>query len=112
MATDQADRYAVASGDDNPIHVDADTARRAGLPGVILHGLCTMAFAQRDLIDRLADGDPARLKRLAVRWASPVFPGETLTLQGWGTAGEVRFATMNAAGKPVVVNGRATIGEG
>jgi NAD(P)-dependent dehydrogenase (short-subunit alcohol dehydrogenase family)/acyl dehydratase/putative sterol carrier protein len=111
VAMDQADRYAVASGDDNPIHIDPDTAQRAGLPGVILHGLCTMAFAQRDLIDRLAGGDPGRLKRLAVRWASPVFPGETLTLQAWGTAGEVRFATVNAAGKPVVVNGRATLAE-
>ncbi|TNE84884.1 MAG: SDR family NAD(P)-dependent oxidoreductase [Deltaproteobacteria bacterium] len=111
VAKDQADRYAVASGDDNPIHVDEETARRAGLPGVILHGLCTMAFAQRDLIDRLAGGDPARLKRLAVRWASPVFPGETLTLHGWGSTGEVTFATVNAAGKPVVVNGRATVAE-
>ena len=54
VAEDQADRYAPASGDLNPIHIDADVARKAGLPGVILHGLCTMAFAQRDIIDRLA----------------------------------------------------------
>lgn len=111
VALDQADRYAVASGDDNPIHVDDAVAKRAGLPGVILHGLCSMAFAQRDLIDRLADGDPSRLKRLAVRWASPVFPGDTLTLVGWGSGGDVTFATVNGAGKPVVVNGRATIAE-
>ncbi|MCO4745761.1 MAG: SDR family NAD(P)-dependent oxidoreductase [Proteobacteria bacterium] len=109
VTADQADRYAVASGDDNPIHVDDATAKSAGLPGVILHGLCSMAFAQRDIIDRLADGDPARLKRLAVRWASPVFPGETLMLKAWGTSGEIQFMTENDSGKPVVVNGRATV---
>jgi len=109
VTADQATRYAEASGDDNPIHVDPDTARAAGLPGVILHGLCTMAFAQRDLVDRLAGGDPRRLKRLAVRFAKPVFPGQTLTLKVWGDGGEVSFLTENPEGQVVIANGRAVI---
>ena len=77
---DQADRYAAASLDDNPIHVNDAVARKAGLPGVILHGLCTMAFASRAVVDGLADGDPGRLKRLSVRFTKPVLPGQTLTV--------------------------------
>lgn len=108
--TDQADRYAAASGDDNPIHVSDSTAKSAGLPGVILHGLCTMALAQRDIIDELADRDPTRLKRLGVRFAKPVFPGETLTLKIWRDGDAVQFITENAGGAVVIANGHAEIG--
>ena len=75
---DQAGRYAVASGDDNPIHVDDEAARAAGLPGAILHGLCTMAFCGRAVVTAAAGGDPGRLRRLALRFAKPVFPGGDL----------------------------------
>ena len=85
---DQALRYAEASGDHNPIHVDEATAKSAGLPGCILHGLCTMALAQRDVVNQLAAGDPERLKFLSVRWAKPVFPGETLRLKVWERGSE------------------------
>jgi NAD(P)-dependent dehydrogenase (short-subunit alcohol dehydrogenase family)/acyl dehydratase/putative sterol carrier protein len=112
VTADQADRYAVASGDDNPIHVNPETAKAAGLPGVILHGLCTMAFAQRDLIRDVAGGDPTRLRRLAVRFARPVFPGSTLTLKAWrGEDGQVAFVTENADGQLVIANGRAVVAE-
>jgi len=56
----------------NPIHTDARTAARAGLPGIILHGTATLAWAVTGLIDRLADGDPGGVSRLACRFASPV----------------------------------------
>lgn len=112
VAADQATRYALASGDDNPIHTDPEVAKRAGLPGVILHGLCTMAFASRDLIARRAAGDPARLRRLAVRWARPVLPPDTLSLRVWeGADGEVSFDQLDGQGRPVVVNGRAWFAE-
>jgi NAD(P)-dependent dehydrogenase (short-subunit alcohol dehydrogenase family)/acyl dehydratase/putative sterol carrier protein len=108
IAADQASRYADASGDRNPIHLDPTTARAAGLPGVILHGLCTMAFAQRDLVAQFGAGDPARLSFLGVRFARPVFPGETLTLQAWDQgAGRVAFQTVNNDGKLVISHGRA-----
>ena len=107
---DQALRYAEASGDRNPIHIDEETAKSAGLPGCILHGLCTMAFAQRDLIRAYCADDPARLQRISVRWAKPVFPGERLTLKVWEQEeGRVSFVTENEAGQVVMSNGLAEI---
>jgi acyl dehydratase len=82
VAPDQSRRYALASLDDNPIHVDDATARAAGLPGVVLQGLCTMAFCQRALVNGVAGGDPARLRQLKVRFSKPVFGGDQLTVQG------------------------------
>ncbi len=76
---DQAQRYAQASGDHNPIHTDETTARLAGLPGPILHGLCSMAFISSLFLNELCHGDPNRLKRLKTRFAKPAFPGETLS---------------------------------
>ena len=72
---DQTFRYRDASGDEMPIHLDDAVAKSVGLPGIIAHGLCTMAMCSQAVIATTADGDPARLKRLAVRFASNVFPG-------------------------------------
>jgi NAD(P)-dependent dehydrogenase (short-subunit alcohol dehydrogenase family)/acyl dehydratase/putative sterol carrier protein len=102
---DQSYRYAKASLDDNPIHVDPKTAKAAGLPSVILHGLCTMAMSGKSVIDTLADGDPRRLKRLGVRFASPVFNAEDLTTQGWKTDKGSKFIVLNKRGKAVITNG-------
>jgi acyl dehydratase len=109
VAPDQAVRYAEASGDRNPIHLDEAVARKAGLPGCILHGLCTMAFAQRDLVRVACDGDPARLASISVRWVKPVLIGETLRLSAWGAGGTWQFVTRNAKAEPVVANGRAEV---
>ncbi len=109
VTPDQATRYAHVSDDHNPIHIDGDMARAAGLPGVILHGLCTMAFAQRDLVHHYG-GDPTRLKRISVRFARPVFPGDTLTFQAWDRDGHVEFGTLDGKGQAVIANGRATFG--
>jgi (3R)-3-hydroxyacyl-CoA dehydrogenase / 3a,7a,12a-trihydroxy-5b-cholest-24-enoyl-CoA hydratase / enoyl-CoA hydratase 2 len=80
---DQSRLYARASLDDNPIHVDDNVARAAGLKGVILQGLCTMAFCQRAIVNRAADGDPRRLRRLKVRFTKPVYPGSRITVEGY-----------------------------
>jgi len=80
---DQTYRYAEASGDRNPIHVDAGIAKMAGLPGIIVHGLCTMAFTSKVAIEKLCSGDPTRLKRLRVRFSRPVLPGQTITTKIW-----------------------------
>jgi NAD(P)-dependent dehydrogenase (short-subunit alcohol dehydrogenase family)/acyl dehydratase len=109
VSLDQATRYAAASGDDNAIHLDPEVARRGGLPGVILHGLCTMAFAQRDLVASLCEGDPTRLARLAVRFARPVFPGQALLLEVWRRPGGAEFVTRNGEGQTVIAQGRAEI---
>lgn len=109
VTPDQAVRYAAASGDLNPIHTDEAVAVRAGLPRTILHGLCTLALAARDLTDHYADADPARLASLSVRWSRPVFPGDQLTLEAWERShAEVEFRTLGADGRPVLVDGRAS----
>lgn len=72
---DQTFRYRDASGDTMPIHVDDEFAKSVGLPGIIAHGLCTMAMCSQSVITTVAAGDPTRLRRLAVRFAANVFPG-------------------------------------
>ena len=110
---DQALRYAEASGDQNPIHVDDAAAKAVGLPGVILHGMCTMALCSRAIVDELAGGDPGRLRRLAVRFYRPVFPGNDLvtTLFDAGAADGRQVVAFEAssAGKVVVRDGRAEL---
>ena len=72
-------RYAEASGDPNPIHFDEDFAKSVGLPGVILHGLWSMAQVAR-AHSALADGDPRALKRLAVQFRGMGFPEQEIVV--------------------------------
>lgn len=65
-------RYAGASGDFNPIHVDPELARSVGLPGAILHGLWTMAQVARAQTE--AAGGPDRLRRLSVQFRGMGIP--------------------------------------
>jgi acyl dehydratase len=74
-------RYKDASGDPNPIHVDEDFAKSVGLPGVILHGLYTMAQVAR-ANTAAAGGDPRNLKRLAVQFRGMGFPEQEITVSG------------------------------
>ncbi len=111
---DQTYRYAEASGDRNPIHVDENVAKMAGLPGIIVHGLCTMAFTSKVAIDKLCNGDPARLKRLRVRFSRPVLPGQTITTKIWHDADKsgrkvFAFETFNPNNQPVIKAGLAEI---
>ena len=111
---DQTVRYAEASGDRNPIHLDPKIAAMAGLPSIIVHGLCTMAFAARALLDGLCASDPTRLRRLVAHFARPVFPGDTITTAAWpGDEADglhcYRYVTRNPAGKAVIRDGIALI---
>jgi acyl dehydratase len=72
--------YAGSSGDFNPIHIDPEFGKMAGLGGNILQGLCTMAFCAKAMTD-LA-GDPGRLKKLKVRFAKPVYPMDKVEVKG------------------------------
>ena len=80
---DQTFRYSPASGDPMPIHLDDEIAKMSGLPGIINHGLCTMAFTSWAALESFAGGDVTRLKRLAVRFAKPVLPGQDITTRFW-----------------------------
>jgi acyl dehydratase len=73
-------RYAGASGDFNPIHIDEEFARSVGLPGRILHGLWTMAQVARAHTD--AAGGPERLKRLSVQFRGMGRMGEEIVVSG------------------------------
>ena len=111
---DQTFRYAAASGDHNPIHVDETVAKMAGLRGIIVHGLCTMAFTSKVMIDKLCGGDPTRLKRLRVRFVRPVFPGQTITTKVWQESeGNGRrlyaYETCNPEGRAVIRGGIAEV---
>lgn len=77
--------------DRNPLHSDPDTARAAGFERPILHGLCTYGLAGRAILATWCDHDPARLKRLYVRFCAPVYPGETLRFEMYRTAQGVQF---------------------
>ena len=107
---DQSYRYAKASGDYGTYHVDAAAAREAGFPGVIVHGLCTMAFAARSVVDVCCGGDSTRLRRLGVRFTSPLLPDQDITTRvyhaenGGGTRGYA-FEVDDAAGGAVIRRG-------
>jgi len=71
-------RYAGASGDFNPIHIDEELARSVGLPGRILHGLWTMAQVAR--AQTQAAGGPERLKRLSVQFRGMGVPEQEVVV--------------------------------
>jgi acyl dehydratase len=105
VAEDQTVRYAAASGDDFAIHLDDEFARQVGLPGRIVHGLCTMAFAARAVLEAAGVDDPHAVRRLAVRFSAPLFPGETVTTRVWRANGGYGFESSNAEGTPVIKDG-------
>ena len=74
-------RYAGASGDFNPIHIDVDFAKQVGLPSNILHGLYTMAQVARAAVDA-AGGDPRSLKRLSVQFRGMGMPEQEIVVTG------------------------------
>lgn len=82
IATNQALLYRL-SGDNNPLHADPAAAAQAGFPRPILHGLCTFGFVGRVVLRHLCGSDPGKFGRLALRFAQPVFPGETLITEIW-----------------------------
>ncbi|MFT6289426.1 MAG: acyl dehydratase [Ilumatobacter sp.] len=96
---DQAFVYRL-SGDRNPLHTDPAFAARGGFDTPILHGLCTYGFTGRALLHSICGSDPSRFTHVEGRFASPVFPGESLTVRMWSseTAGETVFTTCAGSG--------------
>ena len=101
VAADLPKRYSGPSGDNNPIHMDEALARSVGFKGVILQGLCSMALAARSL--------PKDLERLEVRFAKPVYPGDTLETTVWKKGTSLEFEAQTQAGDVVLSNGRASV---
>ena len=104
-------RYAGASGDFNPIHIDDDFAREVGLPGKILHGLWTMAQVARAHTE--AAGGPQTLRRLSVTFRGMGVPEREITVTGKVARVEDGVAIVHAAaeqdGRAIIRNAEAEL---
>ncbi len=112
---DQPVRYAEASGDHNRIHLDDDFARSVGLPGIIVHGMCTLAFAARAVREAMGETSAGVIAQLGARFTAPLLPGDTLTTNvarlspGSGGRRAVRFSCVNGGGLGVLGAGYAEL---
>lgn len=79
---DQALFYRL-NGDLFALHADPEMARKSGFPRPILHGMCVAGIATQALMKVLAHDDPSRLRSIEMRFASPVYPGETIRVEAW-----------------------------
>lgn len=79
------------NGDVNPLHADPQVATRAGYRQPILHGLATMGVASRALLEGVCGQDPSRLREMQVRFSQPVYPGETIQTEIFGSGETLRF---------------------
>lgn len=109
---DQTFRYAEPAGDPMPIHLEDEFAKAMGLPGIIMHGLCTNAMLSHVLTTHAAGGDSTRLKRLAVRFSKPGIPGDVMTTSIWRAAdvegrSSYSFESINSAGEFLIRDGLA-----
>ena len=106
-------RYAGASGDFNPIHIDEEFAKQVGLPGRILHGLYSMAQVARAQTE--AGGGPDKLKRLSVQFRGMGLPEQEIVVTG--TVREVRDGVAvvdteaEQAGNKIIRNAEAEIAQ-
>ena len=103
---EQISAYAEASGDHNPIHLDDDFARSVGLPGVIAHGMLQMGLLATVAAE--AAGGPDRLRRLSVRFAGMVEPGDTVTFAAKpARPGKLELSATNQRGEAVLTKAAA-----
>lgn len=106
-------RYAGASGDFNPIHVDEEFAKAVGLPGRILHGLWTMAQVARAVSAVGDPDDPGRLRRLSVQFRGMGLPEQEITVNGVVEAVDDGVATVRAdaeqAGNRIIRSAEAEV---
>jgi acyl dehydratase len=99
---DQAFVYRL-NGDRNPLHTDPSFAAMGGFDRPILHGLCSYGFTGRALLQTFCGNDSSRFQHIEARFASPVMPGEALTISMWDLgSGEALFQT--AVGDRVVID--------
>ena len=112
LTHDQTFRYAGASTDNVAHSLDDEAARAEGFPGKILQGLCTFAMCSGAVVRIAGHGDPRRLRRLAGRFSSPVFPPGQLVVEVYDAGrsddgGNVVAFEASANGVTVLQHGRA-----
>jgi acyl dehydratase len=107
---DQALIYRLC-GDRNPLHSDPEFAKRAGFPRPILHGMCTFGITCRGILQTYADYDASAFRQHAARFSSPVYPGETVTLDLWKDSNVISFeARVKARDAVVIRSGKTVLG--
>jgi acyl dehydratase len=89
---DQALLYRL-TGDTNPLHTDPQFAKKAGFDRPILHGMCTYGYTARILLHEACGSEVERFAAMSGRFASPVYPGDTVTVEGWADGPTVYFRT-------------------
>tara|TARA_R110002124_G_scaffold102957_2_gene251424 strand:+ start:24035 stop:24949 length:915 start_codon:yes stop_codon:yes gene_type:complete len=100
------------SGDLNPLHADPETAKAAGFPRPILHGLCSFAICCRAVMQTYCNQDPTRISHHQLRFAAPVFPGETLNISMWRDENIISFeASVEERGVTVIRNGMTILAD-
>jgi acyl dehydratase len=106
---DMARRYAEVSGDWSPHHFELSAARQSGFDRLFLHGLCTMALCAQGVVQLAADGDPSRVRRVAVRFATPTFLGEQLHVRVYDAGALGCAFEADSTGATVITHGRAEL---
>jgi len=101
-------RYAGASGDFNPIHLDAELAKAVGFPRNILHGLWSMAQVARAAVDA-GGGDPRTLKRLSVQFRGIGLPEEEIVVTATAKADGVFDLVARQGDREIVKNAEAEL---
>ena len=91
------------NGDRNPLHVDPTIAKQAGFTKPILHGLCAYGVAGLALT-RTIGGDVNRIASLGLRFSAPVYPGETLVIEGWHSDVGIHFRATAKERNQIVLN--------
>ena len=104
-----ATRYAEVSGDWSSHHFEIEAARQSGFDRLFLHGLCTMALCAQGVVQLVADGDPDRVRRVAVRFATPTFLGDRLDVRLYDAGNTSCAFEADAGGATVITHGRAEL---
>lgn len=112
LSADQTRRYADAARDYSPYTMDPAEAARLGFAAPLVHGMLTLCYAGRAIVDDACGGEVARLKRLGCRFAHPLLltDGQTVTVERWaGEGGLVGFEAKDRDGNSVISNGYAEV---